>query len=228
MKGFLLFLIVCYFGTNLDAWQLPTLPKNHFGSKLGQQALLGSKRLLAISFTICSLYNGVTYPVNAAIDTVSATFTDKDNLVRFNHPLSMKESPKLVKTHDKEYFFLSDELKGLNTGVTIDRIRKINNIREFTTPEKLGQKVVDLELSKDGVSNCQLLSATESLYSDVPVYNIQYTVQSSHGNNIYFVKSFVRDKQLIVFTVQVKDKLYKDNEDIRDTVDNIYNSFSVV
>jgi len=72
------------------------------------------------------------------------------------------------------------------------------------------------------------LSATESVYSDVPVYNIQYTVQSSHGNNIYFVKSFVRDKQLIVFTVQVKDKLYKDNEDIRDTVDSIYSSFSVV
>ena len=101
MKYFLLFLIVCYFGPNLDAWQFPALPKNYFGSRLGQQALLGSKRLLAISFTICSLSNGVAFPAHAATDAASATFTDKDNLVRFNHPLSMKESPKLVKTHDK-------------------------------------------------------------------------------------------------------------------------------
>ena len=220
MTILLMLLLVCSLG--IDAWQLPSFPK----------AFAGSKRLLAISLTVCSFCNGVPFvngphPVQAA-DDVATIFTDKDDLVRFTHPLSMKESPKLVKTHDKEYFFLSDEFKGVNTGITIDKIRKINNIREFTTPEKLGQKVVDLELSKDGVSSCELVAATESMYNDVPVYNIQYTVQSSHGNNIYFVKSFVRDKQLIVFTVQVKDKLYKDNESIRDTVDNIYKSFSVV
>ena len=220
MATMAMLLLLCLLG--IDAWQPPSLPK----------VFVGSKRLLAISLTVCSLCNGVPLvnfpnPVQA-VEDIATIFTDKDDLVRFAHPSSMKLSPKLVKTHDKEYFFLSDELKGVNTGITIDRIRKINNIREFTTPAKLGQKVVDLELSKDGVSSCELLTATESLYHDVPVYNIHYTVQSSHGNNIYFVKSFVRDKQLVVFTVQVKDKLYKDSESVRDAVDNIYNSFSVV
>lgn len=144
----------------------------------------------------------------------------------FSYPATMEASPKPLKTHEKEYLYKSNDIKGFNVGMTVDKVRKVANIHDFATPAQLGEKVVTIERTKDGVSAADLLESIEddSGNSNVPLYKIVYKVESSHGNNRYFVKTFIANGNLHVFTVQVKESIYND---IKDTVDDILASFHV-
>ena len=42
--------------------------------------------------------------------------------VTFQYPDSMKDSPKLIKTHNKEVFLKSSSIKGFNAGLTVSTL----------------------------------------------------------------------------------------------------------
>ena len=99
----------------------------------------------------------------------------------------------------------------------MDRV-KITNIKElFKDPSELAKKVIDVEKSKEGVFDVSIISSTETPIivtstsdisrssTSVPSYLIEYTVDSSRGNNHYLVRSSIAQKRLFVATVQTKN-----------------------
>jgi hypothetical protein len=88
---------------------------------------------------------------------------------------------------------------------------KIKSIKEFTTPEGVGKKVVDVEKSKEGVFEADVVNAEESatqVASNFPAYDIEYKIDSSRGKNHYLIRTTVVNKKLYVFTVQSKEDDY--------------------
>ena len=110
----------------------------------------------------------------------------------------------------------------------IDRV-KINDITEFSTPKGLADKVVKVELSKDGVFEADIVSygqSTESVSKtgNKVAYDIEYKIDSSRGKNHYNIKTTVIDKKLYVFTVQCKEDAYAE---LADTSKAIIDSFKI-
>lgn len=107
---------------------------------------------------------------------------------------------------------------------------KIANIRDFTTPEGLVEKVITVEKSKEGVFEAEKVAATENFLSlgkdgsALPVYDIEYKVASSRGNNHYNVRSTVYDKNLYVLTCQCKEDSY---DSVKDITAAILNSLEI-
>lgn len=109
----------------------------------------------------------------------------------------------------------------------MDRV-KINNIKEFDTAMGLAQKVVDVEMTKDGVLESIALkwgdSKTAISASNLPAYEIEYKVDSTRGKNHYLIKTSVVNKKLYVFTVQCKEDSYVE---LADAAHSIIDSFHV-
>lgn len=111
--------------------------------------------------------------------------------------------------------------------IQVDRV-KINDIRDFATAKGLAQKVVDVEMTKDGVLESLALKWGESKAaisaSNLPAYEIEYKVDSTRGQNHYLIKTSVVNKKLYVFTVQCKEDSYAE---LADTAHSIIDSFHV-
>ena len=109
----------------------------------------------------------------------------------------------------------------------MDRV-KINNIKEFDTAMGLAQKVVDVEMTKDGVLESIALKWGDSKSpisaSNLPAYEIEYKVDSTRGKNHYLIKTSVVNKKLYVFTVQCKEDSYVE---LADAAHSIIDSFHV-
>jgi hypothetical protein len=141
-----------------------------------------------------------------------------------------------VKTHDFEVFMKSVNTKGYNAGVTVHGIHplyifiytrliyifnlkvdkvKINSIREFTSPEQLGGKVLDVEIKKDAdwyaiePRKTRMLEAKEMITPQLS-YFLNYQVDSSRGFKHYLVKTAVNDHKLYIFTIQCDENDYND------------------
>lgn len=149
-------------------------------------------------------------------EALAGTYASSDTSgITFQYPddQGLVLSPKLVKTHGTEVFLKSATVKGLSVGVTVDPVR-IGNIRDFATPEGLAERVVQVEKSKEGVFEANVLSARESARPvsladpSIPAYEIEYMVDSSRGQNHYVVKTTVIDSKLYVFTVQSKEATF--------------------
>lgn len=145
-------------------------------------------------------------------------FTDSKNAIQFSFPddLGLVNSPKPLKTHDYEVLYKSENIKGFNVGITRDPVR-IKSIVDFATPQGLGDKVVNVELGKEGVFEAEVVSAKVSDKPAVrkdpsayPSYDVEYKVDSSRGRNHYVIKATVLDKKLYVFTAQAKEASFED------------------
>ena len=105
---------------------------------------------------------------------------------------------------------------------------KIDNIREFATAMGLAQKVVDVEMTKDGVLESIALkwgeSKTPISVSNLPAYEIEYKVDSTRGKNHYLIKTSVVNKKLYVMTVQCKEDSYPE---LADTAQSILDSLHI-
>mmetsp|Transcript_35530 Transcript_35530/g.36200 ORF Transcript_35530/g.36200 Transcript_35530/m.36200 type:complete len:221 (-) Transcript_35530:16-678(-) len=153
-------------------------------------------------------------------------YTSPDNHFSIKHPSDLHESPKLVKTHEKEVFFKSGSIKGFNAGVSVDRV-KVSSLKEFASPESLANIVVSVEKAKEGVFDVNILHATETtpICDDLPSYEIEYIVESSRGKNHFLVKTTIVDKNLYVLTVQGPDDKYV--SDLSDTAIQIVSSLKI-
>jgi len=168
-----------------------------------------------------------------ASPSAAATFVAIDNSgITFSYPeveLGLEVSPKLVQTHASEVFLKSTSIKGLSVGVTVDPV-KISNIKQFATPQELADKVVKVELSKEGVFEANVLAASESQISSsladptVPAFEIEYKIDSSRGQNHYLVKTTVIQSRLYVFTAQCREDSFPT---LKKSLAEIVDSFKV-
>jgi len=167
----------------------------------------------------------------AAATTATTTVTSEDGMVRFSYPdnLGLVTSPKLVKTHEKEVFLKSETTKGFNIGYTVDPV-KISSITElFKEPKGLADRVVQVELGKEGVFEANVLAARQSTEvptrpNSIPAYTIEYKIDSSRGQNHYTVKALVAKNKLYVFTAQCKEESL---QELQTATSNIVDSFDV-
>ena len=161
----------------------------------------------AIKAIIAALSLGNSFDIPAAFGS-TFTATDSSGITfSYNEDLGLEVSPKLVQTHSAEVFLKSSKIKGLSVGVTVDPV-KISNVKEFATPQGLAERVVSVEKSKEGVFEANVISASESqtpVTQAVPAYVIEYSVDSSRGQNHYLVKTTVINSRLYVFTAQAKE-----------------------
>lgn len=114
---------------------------------------------------------------------------------------------------------VKSETRGYYAGVAVDAI-KLESLEEFGTPEFVGGRVVGVENKKDGVLAASLLGAG----SEGPYYDIEYTNESTHGNNHYKSRIAVQNGKLFVFTVQCKQGDY---ETFAEEMVTILNSFAL-
>lgn len=83
---------------------------------------------------------------------------------------------------------------------------KIASLEEFGSPETVGERVVKLERSKDGVTASDLFGSRALSLDGKTYYELEYSSQSSHGQNKYATRIAINAGKLVVFTVQVKLK----------------------
>ena len=108
---------------------------------------------------------------------------------------------------------------------------RINNIRDFTTPDGLAEKVLNVERSKDGVFEVEKVASSETNLPIgeekklIPAYDIEYKVDSSRGKNHYDIRTTVHDKKLYILTCQCKESTFPQ---VHDTIRNIIDSFSII
>ena len=113
---------------------------------------------------------------------------------------------------------------------------KIDNIREFSSPDSLGKRVIDIEIKKDedwymmdpvtstrNLRRTKLLAAEEK--ADPPSYILDYQVDSSRGFKRYLVKAVVDHKKLYIFTIQCDQDTY---ENVRSTAQDMLDSFKLL
>ena len=164
---------------------------------------------------ICTILSTIiSSNVNAAIYTEANSF-------QVTYPDNFVVSPKPLKTHEIEFLSKSEDIKGYNFGVTVDRV-KVDTIKDiFKEPLLLANKVTQVEKSKEGVfdvtilntkeESVKLASSPDSSQTTPPVsYIVEYKIDSSRGQNHYLVKSTIINKKLYVATVQTKDADWKD------------------
>lgn len=115
----------------------------------------------------------------------------------FQYPQTFEVKSKPVRTHLEEVLVKSGKRQ---IGVVVDRI-KIDSLDDFGTPDFVGQKVIAAEKARDGVTEATLLDARRL---DDGTYRIEYTNQSSRGDNHFISRVAVANGRLYVMTCQAR------------------------
>eukprot|EP01039_Chlorochromonas_danica_P009814 gene9813-10856_t len=162
------------------------------------------------------------FPVPSIASDLTNTYTSTQGHFSFKYPDTFLPSPKLLKTHQVETLFSSESTKGYTMGVAVDPV-KINSIREFVKVDQLADRVLAIEKAKEGYIDGKIVSATEAVINrqgeELPVYELDYLVETTRGQNHYLVRATIANKQLYVFTVQCKEKDYDSlKEEMKDAV----------
>lgn len=171
-----------------------------------------SKMLASFAIGMVTIINTAHADEQVIKSNPSQTFLSDEGHYMFRYSDDLVLSPKLVKTHKLESFLKSDIYKGFNVGITVDPV-KINNVREFTSPMGLAERVLAVERSKEGFIDGAILSAKETVIklnddNVIPVYDLDYRVETPRGLNHFIVRSTIYQKRLYVFTVQCKEDMY--------------------
>lgn len=199
----------------------PTLPFRLTSQILPFKTFNSHERALSIKKIICSVIAICvlpSFPVHALVD-----FESNDKSFSFAYPKDFQLSPKPLKTHSKETLLTSTDVKGFTAGLTIDKV-KILQLKEFATPKELGDKVLNVEKSKEGFIDGSVIQAIEETQKNNIYYTIDYVAESTRGKNHYLVKASVVDRELYVFTVQCKEADYVN---LADEARGMINSFVV-
>ena len=144
-----------------------------------------------------------------------------------SYPDDWVPAPKPVKTHLSESI-LQSPIKGVSLGVTVDPV-KIASLRQFGSAEQVATRVLDTELTRDGVKDV-LLRKVSAEEGEPPYYLIEYLVESSRGRKVYVCKYCIYQQRLYVLQAQAKQDTFDAANDasVRDTLAAAVSSFRVL
>jgi len=187
------------------------------------QHLLATRRsLLALAAaTVVSL------PMTAPALASTTSLRDEQYGFMLSYPDDWVPAPKPVKTHLSESI-LQSPIKGVSLGVTVDPV-KIASLRQFGSAEQVATRVLDTELTRDGVKDV-LLRKVSAEEGEPPYYLIEYLVESSRGRKVYVCKYCIYQQRLYVLQAQAKQDTFDAANDasVRDTLAAAVSSFRVL
>lgn len=163
----------------------------------------GSGRRGVLNWFLYTAVVGWMAPGAARAAEEFTTFTDPDAACTFAYPEDFVVTSKPLKTHLVERNVKSETIRGFSAGLAVDPI-KLASLEAFGTPEYVGDRVVDVERRKDGVLEVKLLGTGATREDGVSYYTIEYTSESTRGNNHIISTVAVRNNKLYVFTTQSK------------------------
>eukprot|EP00587_Corethron_hystrix_P013495 CAMPEP_0113316038 /NCGR_PEP_ID=MMETSP0010_2-20120614/11459_1 /TAXON_ID=216773 ORGANISM="Corethron hystrix, Strain 308" /NCGR_SAMPLE_ID=MMETSP0010_2 /ASSEMBLY_ACC=CAM_ASM_000155 /LENGTH=191 /DNA_ID=CAMNT_0000172645 /DNA_START=173 /DNA_END=748 /DNA_ORIENTATION=+ /assembly_acc=CAM_ASM_000155 len=175
--------------------------------------------------------SGICLPTPAQAEPFLRTGSFRSNkyFYSFVPPASCSLGNKPVQTHLDEINFNSKTIQGYTYGITIDPVR-INSLEEFGSPDEVGQKVIDAEAARDGVTEVKLLSAKrmEKSLGSLSCYAIDYRSEGKRGVKIFNTRIYVKDGLLYVLTGQVKESAIEDSDGtLRAEFEKALDSFTV-
>lgn len=91
---------------------------------------------------------------------------------------------------------------------------KINSIKEFTSAPKLAERVLAVEKGKEGFIDGSVITTTETTIASnngqsIPIYDLDYQVETTRGSNHFRVRTTIAGKKLYVFTAQCRQDSYQ-------------------
>jgi hypothetical protein len=168
------------------------------------------------------------FPIISFAADLDQIYSSSEGHFSFQHSSALIDSPKPLKTHKIESLLKSKDIKGYNIGVTVDPV-KVEKITSFSSPNKVAERVLAIEQSKEGYINGKIISTSESIIKidniDIPIYDIEYVITSTRGENHYKVRATIYKKLLYVFTAQCKEESYSTLED---EINQTINSFRLI
>jgi len=129
----------------------------------------------------------------------------------------------VIKTHLNEVIVTNPQEKKLTIGVVVDEV-KIDNIQKFGTPKDVGDRVVNIETKKEGVTSAELKSYEAVKKKDMTYYLLDYEVISSRGPKRFLAVATITGKNLYVMTAQSPSDKF---ETYQPTIQKITDSFEV-
>ena len=155
-----------------------------------------------------------------------ATLENEQFAYSLAYPDDWVPAPKPVKTHLSEEL-LQSPIKGVSLGVTVDPV-KINSLRQFGTAEQVAGRVLDTELTRDGVKDVLLRKVRAEDAEDPVYYIIEYQVESSRGRKVYLCKYCIYQNRLYVLQAQAKqDSFDAADAAVRETLAAAVASFRI-
>eukprot|EP00667_Euglena_gracilis_P013436 EG_transcript_13851 len=141
----------------------------------------------------------------------------------FEYPADWETARKPLKTHFEELEVNSPTLKKCSVGLAVDPI-KLPSLEAFGDPAFVGERVVGVEKTRDGVLSAQLLGATNEPRDGLAYYELEYAVAGSRGEYHHLARVAVAKGYLFVLTAKVKEATWSEAEPI---VRQILRSFRV-
>ncbi|KAJ6820033.1 psbP domain-containing protein 2, chloroplastic [Iris pallida] len=94
-----------------------------------------------------------------------------------------------------------------NIGVVVNPVR-LDSLRDFGTPQFVADKLIQAERRKESTKQAEVVAAAERLgHGGVPVYEIEYTVDSTRGGmKRIFSAAFVASKKLHLLNISYSDR----------------------
>jgi hypothetical protein len=187
-------------------------PPAHFSRRDIVSAGIAGLSGISASYYVGALASAAAPPAATSSDVPT---TGTRQLVEYHGPVSLGYSfsypakgwsvkKKPIKTHMSEVLLqMSSGPASTSAGVTVDAV-KISDIKEFGSPDEVGDKVVKLEKRKDNVLDASLRSAAKADAGDLTYYVLEYTVESGRGLKTYLAKATITGGNLFVFTAQAK------------------------
>lgn len=132
---------------------------------------------------------------------------------RFVPPAEFEPGAKPVKTHLFEINWKSPTVSRYQFGVTVDPVR-IQNLKEFGTPEEVAAKVVTAEVNRDGIFEVTLVKDPVAVEEDgVLSYVLNYLSVGKRGDKRFVAKFCIQNQRLYALTAQILESDYKDREE---------------
>lgn len=158
-------------------------------------------------FAAAAVVPSGVFPTRSWAETGFQDIVAGDGSFSFQCPERFEQFSKLLKTHAYEMNVKSTSQRGYVAGVAVDPV-KLESLEKFGTPTQVGEAVVNVERTKEGVLNAELLNAGPVTLDGLTYYVLDYISESTRGNNHYLCRVAVRQGKLYVFTVQAKAALY--------------------
>ncbi|CAB9497758.1 PsbP [Seminavis robusta] len=131
---------------------------------------------------------------------------------KFVPPPEMEPGAKPVKTHLFEINWKSPTTARYTFGVTVDPVR-IQNLKEFGTPEEVAAKVVLAEVNRDGIFEVTLVKDPVAVEEDgILSYILNYLSQGKRGDKRFVAKFCIQNQRLYALTAQVLESDYNAKE----------------
>ena len=136
-----------------------------------------------------------------------------DGSYQFTPPPGFSATNKPLKTHLVEVNFVSETApSGYQYGITVDPIR-LDNLRQFGTPDEVAAKVAMAEVNRDGVFDVKLMQDAQTIGdNDDNMVLLNYKSSGKRGEKRFVCVLAVKDHKLYAVTAQCKEDDYSSVE----------------